>query len=255
MAKKTILQIVKTVGQRIGADEIDALDETIESLDIVGVLIGVYEEVISRKSWEFLRGHPRQLDPIEGGSLQYNTLNIPDDVTRVEKLTYRDDNISNESYKELIYLSAAEFVATVQRRNPIDDNVTTIVNDDGVRLFIETDKPPKYWTSFDEEVITFDAYDLDRGIGNLASDSVIIADIIPAVDFTDPAAVLPVPRRMETLIINDAISTAAVALRQTSDPKAEQVARRQSIAMRDLAVRTNQDTMEKTYGRRSRSGR
>lgn len=255
MAKKTILQIVQTVGQRIGSDEIDSLDETIESADIVGVLIGVYEEVISRKPWEFLRGHPRQLDAIELTSNQLNTLVLPDDVTRVECVRYRSDNESNEGYKELRYLSACDFVTKVQARNPLNDNMTTIVNNDGVRLFIETNRAPIYWTSFDEENITFDAYDLARGIGNLAADSVIIADIIPAVDFTDPLAVLPVPQRMETLIINDAISTAAVALRQTTDPKAEQVARRQHAALRELEPRTNKDIKERHYGRRTNSGR
>jgi hypothetical protein len=255
MAKKTILQIVQTVGQRIGSDEIDSLDETIESLEIVGVLAGVYEEVISRKSWEFLRGHVRQLDAIDVLSTQFNTLLIPDDVTRVECLRYRDDNNSVETYTELTYLSAADFVTKVHARNSAATEVTTIINDDGVRLFVYNDRAPVYWTSFDETTITFDGYDVTRGNGNLASDSVIICDIVPAVDFTDPAAVLPVPQRMETLIINEAISTAAVSLRQTSDPKAEQVIRRQHAALRELEPTTRRDTKEKHYGRRTSSGR
>lgn len=255
MAKKTVLKIVQTIGERIGSDEIDALDETIESLEIANILSSVYEEVISRKAWEFLRGRVRQLDAIPVASTQLNTLVIPEDVTHIETLKYRADNTSLEQYVELVYVSATEFITRLQGRNSADANVTVIPNADGVNIPVITDRAPSFWTSFDEENITFDSYDVSRGTGNQAADSVIIADIIPVVDFTDPTAVLPVPQRMETLIINDAISTAAVALRQTTDPKAEQIARRQHAALRELEPRTRKDIEEANYGRKTRSGR
>lgn len=254
MAKKTILQLVQTMGARIGSDEIDTLDETIESLELVGILEGVYEEVISRKPWKFLTGRVRQLEAREGGSVQYNTLAVPEDVTRIDSLKYRT-NSDVESYTKLIQLPVEEFLAKIQSRNPTDADVATIINPDGVRLFIATNIAPTYWTSFDEENISFDAYDVTRGTGNLVADSVIIADIVPFVDFTDPASVLPVPQRMETLIINEAISTASVELRQQANPKAEQIARRQHIALRENEPVTNDASREVNYGRRTNSGR
>lgn len=254
MTKKTILKLVQRLGEAIGADEIDSLGETIEATEIANILSDAYEEIISRRSWEFLTGRVRQLDVRAGGSTQLNTLTIPADVTRVVCVKYRSDS-SVESYKVLTYLTACGFVEKVQARNPADDNITTIVNEDGVNLFILTDKAPQYYTSFDEELITFDGYDSTRGTGNLIADSVIIADVMPIVDFTDASAVLPIPERMEQLIYNEAISICSIRLRQTVDPKAESTARRQRIALRELEPRTNKDTEEKNYGRQTRSGR
>lgn len=254
MTKKTVLQLVQKLGEAIGSDEIDALNETTEVVEITSILQQVYEEVLDRKRWEFLKDRVRQLDARAGGSTQLNTLVIPSDVTRISYLKYRSDN-EVEDYTQLTYVSAREFVDKVQRRNPADADITTIVNDDGVNLFIVTNKAPTFWTSFDEETISFDGYDATRGTGNLIADSVIIADIVPVVDFTDPAATLPIPQRMETLIFNEAISTCAIRLRQTVDPKAEKIATRQHRALREQLHVTNKDTQEINHGRRSRSGR
>ena len=51
MAKKTILQLVQKLGESIGSDEIDTLNETIEASEIASILQQVYEEVIERKRW------------------------------------------------------------------------------------------------------------------------------------------------------------------------------------------------------------
>ena len=254
MAKKTILTLVQELGESIGSDEIDVLGETIEAVEIVSILRQVYTEVLDRKRWEFLRDRVRQLDVRAGGSTQLNTLTIPDDVSRITCLKYRTDN-TIEDYIQLEYVTACEFVDRVQSRNPANADITTITNVDGVSLFIINDKAPKYWTSFDEETISFDGYDASRGAGNLIADSVIIADVVPEADFTDPAATLPVPQRMETLIFNEAISTCSLRLRQTVDPKAEKIATRQHRALREQLHVTNKDQAEINHGRRSRSGR
>jgi hypothetical protein len=254
-SNKTILKLVQKIGQAIGSDEIDALSETIEVDDITSILEDTYEEIINRKDWEFLKGRVLQMDERLAGDTQLNRLTIPADVTRVSCIRYRDDNTDRESYKDLTYLPACDFVAQMQGRNPNEDNVTTIINDDGVSLFVYTDKAPQYWTSFDESRIEFDAYDVARGSGVQVADTVIIADIVPVVDFTDPTAVLPIPLRMEQLILNEAISTAAVRLRQTADPRADRLARRQNIALKEHEPTTRKDTLEANYGRRTRSGR
>jgi len=255
MAKRTILQLIQQLGEGIGSDEIDSLNETIEASEIATILEQTVTEVISRKRWEFIADRVRQLDARAGGSTQLNTLVIPSDVTRVNCLKYRNTDNTVTEFTEILYLQPCEFLELVQGRNSSDDNITAIANADGVLINVITDAPPTRWTSFDEENITFDAYDATVGTGSLVVDSVIIADIVPVIDYTDPTATLKVPERMETLIYNEALSTCAIRLRQTVDPKAERVARRQHIAMREHEHITNKDIKEANYGRRSRSGR
>lgn len=256
MAKRNILQLVQQLGEGIGSDEIDSLDETIEASEIATILAQTVTEVISRKRWEFIKDRVRQLDERLGGSTQLNTLVIPSDVTRINCLRYRDTNNDTiTSFIDLTYMQPCEFMEFVQSRNSADANITAIANADGVLINVLTDNAPTRWTSFDEETITFDAYDATVGTGNLITDSVIIADIVPVIDYTDATATLKVPERMETLIFNEALSTCNYRLRQTADPRADRLARRQHISLRENEHITNKDTQESNYGRRSRSGR
>jgi len=256
MAKRTILKLIQDLGAAIGSDEIDTLDETIEASEIADILEQTVTEVISRKRWEFLKDRIRQLDDRAGGSTQLNTLVIPSDVTRVNCLRYRDtNNTAITTFLDLTYMQPCEFIEFVQARNSTDSNITAIANDDGVLINVLTDNAPTRWTSFDEENITFDAYDASVGTGNLIADSVIIADIVPVIDYTDPTATLKLPERMETLIFNEALSYCNYRLRQTRDPRADRIARRQHISLREQEHITNKDIQEANHGRRSRSGR
>ncbi len=252
MTKRTILKLVQDLGEGINSDEIDDLAETEEVVKIVNILKQTLQEVLDRKTWEFMKDKVRQLDARAGGSTELNTLLIPSDVTHITCLKYRGDS---GKFAELIYLTACDFVELVQSRTDTEADITAIVNADGVSLNTRTTVAPQYWTSFDEETITFDAYDATAGTGNLIADSVILADVMPVTDFTSPTAVLNIPERMETLVFTEALVTCNYRLRQTADPRADRIARRQNISLRENEHKTKIDDPEVTYGRRTNSGR
>ena len=249
MAKRTILKLIQELGAGLGSDEIDSLDETIEASDIMTILEQTYQEVLNRKTWEFMKGHIRQLD---ADATYANVLAIPDDVIKIEKITYRD---TTGKFADVQYLSAEEFMMIVQSRNTVNANITAINNADGVAINVRTDATPAYWTSFDEVTVTFDSFDSSVAAENLATDSVIISDVMPVTDFTNPAGVLNIPERMETLVFNEALSTCNYRIRQTADPRTDRIARRQGISLRRNEIKTKSDIKEATYGRNSRSGR
>ena len=252
MAKRTILKLVQDLGEGINTDEIDSLTETEEVIRIVNILEQTLKEVLDRKTWEFMKDKVRQLDARLPGSNQLNTLLIPVDVVHINCLRYKDDN---GKFYDVQYLQACDFIAKLQSRTAPQTDVDVIVNSDGVALNTKNDIVPRYWTSFDEETITFDAYNLASGNGNLIADSVIIADVMPVTDFTDPLAVLNIPERMETLVFNEALVTCNYRIRQIRDPRADRIARRQGISLRENEHKTKIDDKVKKYGRRTRSGR
>ncbi len=249
--KRTILKLVQDLGEGINTDEIDALNETEEVVRIQNILKQTVSEVLDRKTWEFMKDKVRQLDDRLPGSNQLNILLIPDDVTLIKCLRYKD---GNGKFYDVTYLQACDFIEKVQSRT-IGDNVIAITNSDGVDLNTRTNVVPQYWTSFDETTITFDAYNSITGNGNLIADSVIIADVMPVTDFDDPIAVLNLPERMETLIFNEALVTCNYRIRQTRDPRADRVARRQGISLRENEHKTKKDKKVRRYGRSTRSGR
>lgn len=252
MTKRTILQLVQDLGAATGSDEIDTLDETIEATDIAKILKRTFQEVLSRRDWEFIKDRVLQLDARAGGDTKIFNLTIPLNVTRLQCVKYVDDN---GKFPEIKYMQPCDFIDMVQSRDVTLANVTAILNDDGVAINIITDSPPEFYTSFDEINLSFDAHDSTRGTGNLVADSVIVANVIPTVDFTDPTAVLPIPERMEIMIFTEAQATCNYELRQVADPRSERIARRQNIKMRELEPKTGRDIQEVNYGRRTVSGR
>ena len=252
MAKKTLLRLVQLIGERIGSDEIDTLDETIEATEIVSILELTFDEILDRRDWEFLRDRTLRLKARAVTDTKLFNLDMPTAVTRLQCVKYRD---INGKFPEMEYVEACEFIERLDGRNADDDNVTEIANDDGVLLKIITDKAPTFYTSFDEATISFESYDDTRGTGNQAGDSIILANIKPVMDFTDATATFPIPERMGTLLLNEAMATAGVQLRQVSDSRAERIARRQGIKLRELEPITQRDQQVKRHGRRTRSGR
>lgn len=252
MAKLTILSFVQQIAEAIEADEIDTLGETLEADAILTILQQTYNEVLDRRDWEFLRDRVVQLDLRAAGDTKLNFLTIPPSVTAIQCLRYLS---KAGKYVDLQYLEPCDFIAKLHARNPSDANITTVTNDDGIPLYVVNDNAPQFYTSFDEESIAFDAFETVRGIGNQIADTVIVGNIKPTADFVTPTATLPIPERMHSLILNEAIATANYRLRQTSDPRSERLARRQNIKMRELEPRTTRDQSEINYGRRTRSGR
>lgn len=252
MAKKTLLRIVQLIGQAISSDEIDTLGETIEADEILDILEMTYDEILDRREWEFLKDRTLRLKTRDVSDTKIYNLGIPSDVTALQTVKYRDDN---DKFPTMEYVEPVTFIERLDGRNPDNANVTPVANDDGVLLNIITDAPPTFYTSFDEENLSFDAHDSTRGTGNLPGDSVIIANIKPVMDFTDPTAKFPIPERMGTLLLNEAISTAAVRLRQAQDPRSERISSRQHIRLRELEPITQKDLQVKLHGRKTRSGR
>ena len=252
MAKYTMLEFVQLIGEAIESDEIDELDETIEATQIMNILQQTYSEVLDRRDWEFIKDRVVQMDVMPASDVKINHLLIPPSVTALQCLRYLD---MNGKFIDLTYLQPCDFIAKLHARNPADANITTVPNDDGVPMYVVNDKPPQWYTSFDEESLAFDAFESVRGIGNQIADTVIVGNIKPLPNWTAPTATLPIPERMNSLILNEAIATANYRLRQTADPRSERLARRQNIKMRELEPKTTRDTDEVHYGRRPRSNR
>lgn len=252
MAKKTLLRLVQLISNAISGDEIDVLNETDEAVEILSILETTYDEILDRKAWEFLKDRTLRLKTRDVTDTKLFNLGIPSDVTALQVVKYRADS---GKFPTMTYVEPITFIERLDGRNPADANVTAIANDDDVLLNIITDKPPTFYTSFDEENLSFDAYDSARGTGAIPGDSVIVANVKPVMDFTDPTATFPIPERMGTLLLNEAIATAAVRLRQTQDPRAERISSRQHKILRELEPITLKDLQVKRHGRRTRSGR
>lgn len=245
----TLLKYVQLIMNSMDSDEVETYNETIESLQVANLLEQTFYEIMSRREWEFLKHNVRQLDDATTNSV---TLTIPADVSHVELIRYKDYDTGYQ--KDVRYLPPADFIIQQQGLDTSQTNITSVTVADGVTMGVYNDRVPTYWTSFDEELITFDAYDAVNEVdGLIGASSTILATILPTWTVSD-TFVPTMPKQMESLLLNEAISVCWLNVKQEGNPKAEAIARRQFTRMTFLDRKTVIDNKEPNYGRSPRRG-
>lgn len=244
MATKTWLKFVQDALSAIDSDEVEAIDETIESQQVSDLMVLVLEEILNRREWEYTRHRVRQLDAPASGLA--TALDLPSDVKKVEKIKYKDFDTSK--FKDVTYKSPEDFIELTLNRDVAQSNIEALTINDGVDIGIFNDRAPSFWTSFDESEIIFDAVDTGTEVNLTPANSFMMATIIPQITPSD-TFVPDLPEPMYPLFQSESISRAWVELKQSANAKAEQLARRQYIKMRELERRVQADKKEINYGR------
>ena len=250
MPKYTMLQMVQRVGRAINSDEISELHETIEADDIQTILMDMLDDLLTRQDWEFLKDRPKQMS----AGPDALSVTIPADVSRVQKLRYRAEAAVDdvERFRTLHYMPASEFIDMMQKNDPdLTDSVSVTVN--GVKLVGKNNKPPRWWTTFDESTIYFDSYEVtvDPSGVDATKTAALVTIYADVSGFDDAAWVAPIPEKLFTLWYQEAVAEASVKLRQFEDPRAERRARRMFISnSRDEPITRRDDgSDEVSYGR------
>lgn len=256
MKRYTMLEMVQEIGRSIAADEITLMDESVEAQDIVHIAVAALESMATRREWYWRQHKVRQMTAGTGDDR--TTLVLPVDVDGIEKVQYRSDvaGSNQATFAELTFLTPDQFLPLVRSRdlsNPIVDTITIGV--DSVPIYVYNDRPPRYYTQFDEGAIVCDAYDTAvNPTGLTAVRSMLVAtvniDTTPAR--TTPTWVAPIPTRFFPLWLAEATASASVQLRQMQHPIAERDARRLLIDLTEFNEQVISDRFNKgvNYGRR-----
>lgn len=248
--KYTLLEMVQRVAGEIKSDEITTLDETIEAVDIRYEVQNTFDDLMTTWDWEFLKHHPRKLDALSPASPAI--LAIPADVRHIEKLMYEVSyEVGGKStFKELTYLSPADFHELVLKRQ-IESNVVECDVGDGVKARIYNDRAPSYFTSYDELKVVFDAYDaVVDAAGIDPAKTVVVATIIISSSST-ASWTAPVPDFIHNLWFHESVARASAQIRGVENGRAERQARRAQVtALRqDEAAAPNNSDDGVNYGR------
>lgn len=137
----TLLQIVQRCLSAIDSHNVTGVDDSPDAEQVVLIVNRVYEEILSKRDWPFLR--------VAGTSLVTNTSGVPWELEFPANFWEKEYVRYNK--KDVTYMSPSEFKYMIDGR----DTTASYVNSSG----IHTDRDPSYWTSFDEKSMVFDAYD------------------------------------------------------------------------------------------------
>lgn len=247
--KMSLLEIVQDVLNDLDADEVNGLDDTIESQQVAQIIKTCYYEMIANRNWP----HTRKLVQLDAsGSLSRpNYLKLPDNLKELVSFSYNVGTESEPRFIELKYKEPDAFLRYISPRNNSSGNLVVVNDFSGVKLNIFNDADSQYWTSFDDTYLVTDSYNSDVDDTLKKSKTQCIAYIVPSWTRTNEA-IPDLPIDAFPALVEEVKSTASLALRQVANQKAEQKVGRQQRWLSRKAWRAEGGVKYADFGRKGR---
>lgn len=239
MAKKTLLQIVQKILNDIDGDEVNSIDDTIESSQVASIVESTYDAMMSRRNWP----HTRKLIKVQasGDNNLPTHMTMQDSIKEISFVYYNKAKLSQGDRRvneEVDYLEPDDFLRLISRRDNTQANYMTVIDPSSLtQMTIRTDAAPTYFTSFDDKVLIFDSF--DSQVEDTLQNSKVQVYAYTMPDWVrDNDAIPDLPEAAFSALIEEATSSAAVKVRQQPDQKAEQESQRQNkwLARKDRKV-------------------
>lgn len=245
--KRTMLELLSDILDELEADPVNDLDDTEEATIITNIIINSFWDIIAT------RDIPEHEDIIRLTSAADNTsptaLIIPDATKQIKELRYNKSDDAVLEYRKLKWLEGSEFLDMVNRRDSSDSSVDTAVTlTNSVQLLVYNDKPPAYWTTFDNYYVYCDAYDSDVESTLQGTKCQAIAVTYPSIT-RSASHVLDLEESHMQYLYNEVLSRASLRINETPDQKAEQWANRHRASLQWTKHREGSKVWRRNFGR------
>ena len=249
MAKMTLLEMTQNILSDMDSDEVNSISDTQESLQVATIIKTTYYNIIDGKDFPFLY-ELFQLVP-SGTTSRPTHMKMPEDIIDLKWIKYNNKKLTDTKNKleKVEYKTPEDFLDITDVRSSNATNVTAIVDPSDVTVNIYTDRGPKYFTSFDDENLVFDAYDSAKESTLQNSNTQVYGK--RSVTFTLNDTFIPdLPVQMFSYLLNEAKSTCFLTLKQMANQKAEAQSVSQKRRMSQEAWRLQNGISYGHYGRK-----
>lgn len=245
----TLLDIVQDILSDMDSDEVNSINDTIESQQVVGIVKNTFYEVINSRLWPT---HTELAQLTASGDADLPTkMTFDTSVSKIEWIKYNVKTAAGdkEQFSERTYKEPEDFLEIVLSRDSTASTVDTMSVGNNIDIFVRNDIAPSYWTSFDDSIIYFDAYNSDLEATLQASKTIVNISKEPAWTETD-VAVPDLPAKAFPYFLAEAKSSCFEKLKQAPSQKEEQKSRRQRTFLAREKWRTNGGIQYPSYGRK-----
>lgn len=245
----TLLTITQGILSDMSGDDVNSIFDTEEAEQVARIVVSTFNAIVSNADWAQHRKLTQLTSPADNSTPSHMTL--PSNVKEV-KMVYYDAIRAGETkknYVEMKWKHPDDFLRYVNMRNSTDTKVKTVVDASGVELFVFNDRPPEYYTSFDDETLVFDAFDGVVESTLQGSKTQVHAVVQPTLSLLDTATP-DLPVEAISLLVEEATSRAQSKVAEFNDIKAEQEAGRQRRTLSRKNWKVNSGRRYPNYGKR-----
>lgn len=225
--KLTLLDMVQSILSDMDGDEVNSIADTAESEQVASIVRSTYNALVSHTVWPHTR---RAVALVPRSDSEYPTHMVTREALKeLISVRYNKAKVGEDrkNYKEVTYCDPDDFLRKTNYRDNSQSNIDIIIDDSGIELFIQNDKAPDFYTSFDDVGVVFDSYDSE--VDSTLQQSKLQAQgyIIPSFSLIDDF-IPDLPADAFSLLLEESTSRAQFKLRQFQDMKSEQEAQKQS---------------------------
>lgn len=251
--KYTLLEIVQKIHSDLAFDAVNSIGDTDESVRVASIAEQVFFEMISQRDWPHTKKLGRALSTSD--TTKRTQLLLPETLSRLDWITYnrRRATDTRDKYEGLTYKTPDDFLLLSNSLDSGNSNVEANTTYDGATYYIWTDRPPTFYTSFDDNTIVLDSVDLAVESTVQGIHSQISYHRSPVWDTSDDF-VPDLPDEAFPGYMAEVRSVTAVLIKEVQDAKAEQQSTRQRRRLSNQAWRTHDGFSRPDYGRRPKGG-
>lgn len=246
--KMTLLEMVQDILNDMDSDEVNSIDDTLESAQVAQIIKSTYFAQMSNRNWPHLK---RLLTLGNSGDDSLPThMTVQEEIKEMISVKYNCAKINDPRriYRSIRYVEPDDFLRHTNARNNTQANIDIIVDSTGVELLIRNDLAPTYFTTFDDTTLVFDAY--DKAVDDTLKSSKMQAMAYVMPEWLGGDDFIPdLPSEAFTALLEEAKSRCFVKLKQQTDPTAAAEARRQQTWLARKAWRVNGGIKYPSYGR------
>jgi len=258
--KMTLLELVQSIMNDMVSDSVVSINDTPEALSIASIIRDTYYQLITN---QVIPEHQALVQLTSAGSAKV-FMKMPDTIIKLAWIKYNKikagetDNV----FGNVIYKKPFEFMQLLLGRKSGDPNVVTATDPtSSITLdMFQSNAAPSYWTTFDDEYICFDSYDVAVDpVGLVSSKTLCWASLTPTPWSMTDSFVPDIDDNVFPLLLAEAKSTCFVDLKQQPNGKVDKQARNQKVALQNDKHRTAATQKASTgstgpdYGRRGYS--
>jgi len=205
MAKPTLIEIVQDILSDADGDEVNDVDDTIESTQCARVIQDTFRNIVDRYD---LKVH-NQLDQLTATDSNTPTvMDRPEGLFDIKEIQYdkREEAGDDPAYQRVQYMDPLDFLTMTGSRTSSDSTITAMALTGGSNhsILIRNDQAPTFYTQLEGyDSFVFDAYDVALEANLQTSKTLVYGTVKPTLSLTS-AAVIDLPEHLYTLLRNDA---------------------------------------------------
>lgn len=246
----TLLEMVQKCLTATNSDSVNDISDTEESLMVVDIIEDTYYELMFQSEWDHLKT-PVQLTGL-GDASYPTTFTVADTIDEIHKFMYdvRENATDALNYTEMVYRDPIAFTKMLMSRTSTDSTIDALtVKDSSVPLLVFNDRKPTYYTSYDENYITLDAYDSSLESTLQTSKNLAYCTVMPTFDSTSNTFVPVCPAKMFPALLAEAKRACFYYLKDQAMPVDEKRAFRHTNILKQDGNRVHERRKRPKWGR------